>query len=52
VQQSYSPIYQILDQITAPVLNPIRRIIPPIGGFDFTPLIALIGLQALMILIP
>lgn len=36
----------LLHQITEPVLGPLRRIIPPIGGtFDITPLIAFILLQ-------
>ena len=35
-----------LDAITAPLLAPFRRFIPPIGGFDVTPIIALIVLFA------
>lgn len=33
-----------LDQIFAPVLRPIRRIIPPLGGLDFSAIVLLIGL--------
>ena len=40
-------IYQFID----PVLRPVRRLIPPIGGLDFSPFILLIGLQALRILL-
>jgi len=38
-------IYQILFQITEPVLGPLRRIIPTIGMFDISPIIAIILLQ-------
>ena len=35
-------INQLLLQITEPILSPIRRLIPPLGMFDLTPMIALI----------
>ncbi len=38
----YNPIVRFLYQITEPVLRPIRKIIPPIGGLDFSPLVALL----------
>jgi YggT family protein len=40
-------INQMLFQMTEPVLAPIRRIIPPLGAFDLTPMIALILLQVI-----
>lgn len=36
------PLSQMLIQITEPVLGPIRRVIPPMGMFDLTPMIALL----------
>ncbi len=37
-----------LHQLTDPVLNPLRRLIPPIGGtIDITPLIAIVLLQVI-----
>jgi len=48
----YSPASQVLDQITSPVLRPMRRIIPPIQGIDISPIPALILLQVLIILFP
>jgi YggT family protein len=40
------PIIRILYQITDPVLIPLRRIIPPIGGaIDISPMIALFILE-------
>jgi uncharacterized protein YggT (Ycf19 family) len=38
-------IYSFLYTITEPVLGPLRRVIPPLGGFDFSPIVAIIGLQ-------
>lgn len=35
----------ILYQLTEPLLAPLRRIIPRVGMFDFTPLAAIILLQ-------
>ena len=35
----------ILYRITEPFLAPLRRIIPRVGMFDFTPLVAIIILQ-------
>ncbi len=44
----YHPIIRVLDQITEPVLAPLRRVIPPIGGMmDITPIVALLILQVL-----
>jgi YggT family protein len=40
------PIIRILYRITDPVLAPLRRIIPPIGGtVDISPVVALIILE-------
>jgi YggT family protein len=41
----------ILRDITEPVLGPLRRILPSMGGLDFTPIIAMLLLQALESLI-
>lgn len=41
----YSPIRQTLAQIIEPMLTPIRKIVPAIGGFDFSLLILLILIQ-------
>lgn len=49
----YNPIAEILDRITDPLLRPVRRMIPLIGGIDLSPLVVLIGLQVLkMLLVP
>ena len=41
----YSPIYGVLNQLNSPVLDPLRRVLPSIQGFDFSALVALILLQ-------
>ena len=46
---AYSPAQQIVDSLSAPILRPIRRILPIMGGFDFSPLVALIAIQFLLI---
>jgi YggT family protein len=43
---TYSPIAMVLGQIVEPVLRPVRRILPSIGGLDLSPLVILILLQA------
>ncbi len=40
------PAIQLLRRITDPVLEPLRRLIPPIGGtIDISPIVALIVLE-------
>lgn len=39
------PITKFLIEITDPILEPIKRIIPSLGMFDFSPMIALILLN-------
>jgi YggT family protein len=44
-------VMDFLDRVTAPVLNPIRRVIPFLGNIDISPLIAILLLGALQRLI-
>ncbi len=48
---AYNPITVIMYQLSEPILKPARRLIPPAGGFDFSSLAVLIGLQLLIILL-
>ena len=41
----YHPVRQVLDRIVDPLLNPIRRIVPPAGMFDFSPLILILAVE-------
>jgi YggT family protein len=43
----YHPVRQTLDRIVNPLLDPIRRLLPPMGGLDFSPLVLIIGLQVI-----
>lgn len=47
----YNPIIRVLDQITEPILAPLRRVVPPLGMMDITPIVALILLQILQAVI-
>ena len=49
---TYNPAVNLLAAIAEPVLKPLRRLIPSIGGFDLSPLFALIGIQALTMVLP
>ena len=42
-----SPVVKFLHTATEPVLAPIRRVLPDMGGLDFSPLVLLIGLRIL-----
>ncbi len=46
-----NPLNDLLYTLTAPLLNLARRFIPPIGGFDLSPIPVLIVLQLLMLLV-
>gem|GEM_PF-23367 len=49
--QPQSPMYGVLQRLSEPMLRPIRRIVPLIGGIDLSALVALVLLQiALMVL--
>lgn len=40
-----NPIVRVVEALTEPVLAPIRKILPDLGGFDFSPMILLLGLR-------
>jgi YggT family protein len=46
------PVVQILYRITEPVLAPLRRVIPPVGGaLDISPIVALFALEILRLIL-
>jgi YggT family protein len=47
----YTPLHSLLTALCEPVLRPIRRVIPPLGGIDLSPLWAGILIQAVLILL-
>lgn len=36
------PIFQALDAITEPILEPLRRVVPMVGMIDITPMVAIL----------
>jgi len=49
--QSHHPLIPLIYQLTEPVLKPISKLIPPLGGIDLSPLFALIALRFLLLLL-
>jgi YggT family protein len=43
----YHPVRQTVDRIVEPMLAPIRKVVPMVGMFDFSPLILIIIVQVL-----
>lgn len=41
------PASRVLFKITEPVLEPVRRVIPPMGGLDVSPIAVFVGLEFL-----
>jgi len=43
-----APVMPVLHTLTAPLLNPIRRFMPHLGGLDFSPLVLIVLAQIIM----
>ena len=41
----YHPVRQGVDNLVKPLLDPIRRVVPPVGMLDFSPLILIVLVQ-------
>jgi len=39
------PVFRFIGEITEPLLTPFRRLIPSVGGIDFSPIIALMAVE-------
>ncbi len=53
MQDRYHPVYRLLHQINEPLLGPLRRLLPPMGGLDLSPLLAIIAIHlAKLIMLP
>ena len=50
-QQMVGQIWYGLQRLLEPLYGPIRRMLPPMGGLDLAPLVAIIGIQIIRILI-
>jgi YggT family protein len=42
------PVVDFLYKATEPVFAPIRRVLPTVGPFDFTPLVVIIGVNVIV----
>lgn len=38
----YNPLFRALLSLTEPILEPMRRIIPPLGGMDLSPIVVIL----------
>ena len=41
----YSPVGRVIVDLTEPVLAPVRNLLPPTAGLDFSPIIVIVLLQ-------
>ena len=48
---TYNPAVAAIGSLTEPLLRPIRRALPDLGGLDLSPLLAVVGLQLLKMLV-
>jgi len=48
---SYNPAVALLSQVTEPVMAPFRRILPAMGGLDFSPMVVLFIIHVLRTII-
>lgn len=51
VVQGYNPTLAVFHQLTEPFLNPIRRIIPNMGGLDLSMIVAFVAMNVINILL-
>jgi len=47
---AYNPAIGLINSISRPVMRPIQRFIPPLGGLDLSPLFATLGLMVIKML--
>ncbi|MFA7095699.1 MAG: YggT family protein [Gammaproteobacteria bacterium] len=48
---AYNPFTAVLYRLNEPILGPARRLLPPIGGLDLSPILVLIGIQLAKMLV-
>jgi YggT family protein len=47
VLNPFHPVRRALDSVVEPMLAPIRRVLPPAGGLDFSPAVLMILIQVI-----
>lgn len=50
-QGTHNPLTSTLYSLTEPVLQPVRRVIPPVGGMDLSPLVVLFAIPLIKMLV-
>ncbi len=46
----YNPVIGVIKALSEPLLRPARRLLPPLGGLDFSAMVVVIGLNLLLML--
>jgi len=49
--QNQSPFSDLVDRLCAPLLRPLRKVLPLVGGIDLSPLALLVALQVMAIVL-
>lgn len=44
-QELVRVVFNFLEQLLAPLLRPIQKYVPPIGGFDLSPIVLILAIQ-------
>ena len=47
IRDGHHPVFRLLQSMVEPVLAPIRKVLPPIGGFDISVVAAMIGIEVI-----
>jgi len=48
---NYNPVTAMLTTVAEPILRPFRRLVPPLGGLDISPIFAIVLMQAAIIVL-
>lgn len=48
---THNPVLGIVNSLTAPIMRPARKLIPPMGGLDLSPMVAIVGLTLCLMLL-
>ena len=48
---TYNPVASVIANLTEPLMRPVRRLIPPMGGLDLSALVVILGLYVVRMLI-
>jgi YggT family protein len=46
--QTYNPVFGLLNSLSAPVMRPARRMLPPMGGLDLSPILVFLFLGVIL----